>query len=597
MRNRRPSKGSSGKAQESFRGKKRGRQNHSRGENRERGERRGRGPNRGENSNDNRGDRPEGRGGQERRRRQEDGGNGGRGINRNQRAASERRNARKPFEHQQGKRKVGAKPRLMTPTEWSPKGEGVVRNEDGKRTLIWSGIPNETALVQITHRGQHQQYAHVIKTDEPSSDRVTPSCKRYDRCGGCPFMHIRMSAQDQAKLDMFRRAMDGLEHPIPMPTEVIRAGRSQSYRMVSKLVLGKAKHGALRVGARNRDGAIVPIPDCVVNDSDLNTLGKRITHLISDMEIFPYTPRHPKGMRYVVLRKSSSTGAILVTLVATQRTGWLEDLANAIFRLPLNIQGVLIHVNNEPGNAIFVRDDAGRVRTSTLTGESRLPERVNGIQYWMSAGDFFQVNIAVAAQLQRDVLEHARSFSDFPMVDLYCGAGFFTLPLAKEHGWAMGIELVNGAIQNAKRSALEQNINADFIVGDVFDEVDLVQRKIGDASPFLVVDPARRGLEVGVVEELDAMNPVAIAYVSCHPKSLARDLAAFQALGWTVEDSKVYDMFPNTVHLESLVLLTPPSDRNLRGMTHRPKRVRLKPQAVENQPDNTENPENDDSTG
>jgi 23S rRNA (uracil1939-C5)-methyltransferase len=315
------------------------------------------------------------------------------------------------------------------------------------------------------------------------------------------------------------------------------------------------------------------------------------------MEIFPYTPRHPKGMRYVVLRKSSSTGAILVTLVATQRTGWLEDLANAIFRLPLNIQGVLIHVNTDPGNAIFVRDDAGRVRTSTLTGESLLPETVNGIQYWMSAGDFFQVNIAVAARLQRDVLEHARAFSDYPMIDLYCGAGFFTLPLAKEHGWAMGIELVNGAIQNAKRAALEQNINADFIVGDVFDEVDLVKRKIGDASPFLVVDPARRGLEVGVVEELDAMNPVAIAYVSCQPKSLARDLAAFQALGWTVEDSKVYDMFPHTVHLESLVLLKPPADRTLTGMTHRPKRVRLKAQVVEIQSQDVENPENDDSNG
>jgi|GEM_PF-766418 len=500
--------------------------------------------------------------------------------------------------HNKGKSKVGAKPRVMVASSWSAKGEAVVNNPDGKRTLIWSGIPFEKAVVQVTHAGQHQSYGYVKSVDVESPYRVEPKCKRYDRCGGCPFMHLNTEGQDDAKLKLFAQAMETAEDsrveeyekslesgaftpqlepltPVTWPNKLIRVGTDEGYRMVSKLVAGRAKHGALRLGARNRNGSIVPIPDCVVTDSELNVVGKKIAYLLEVLKIFPYTPSNQSGVRYVVLRKSRATKQILVTLVVTQRTHFIQELAERIFKLPYTIQGVLIHLNSEKGNAIFVRDEQGSVRTSTLIGKREITERLGGIEYQIGSGDFFQVNIQVAERLQQDVLELSKSYREFPMIDLYCGVGLFTLPLAKEHGWAMGIEMVDGAIRRAKESAQKQKINADFISGDVFEQLDSVERKINNASPFIVVDPSRSGLADGVASSLDELNPVAIAYISCHPRSLARDLMVFREMGWTVADVKLYDMFPNTVHIESLVLLTPPSDRKHKQRQSTPKRHKM----------------------
>ena len=106
-----------------------------------------------------------------------------------------------------GKSKVGAKPRAMVASSWSAKGEAVYNTADGKRTLIWSGIPFEKAIVQITHAGQNQNFGYVKSVLEPSPYRVDPKCKRYDRCGGCPLMHLSDDGQDEAKLQLFARTM------------------------------------------------------------------------------------------------------------------------------------------------------------------------------------------------------------------------------------------------------------------------------------------------------------------------------------------------------------------------------------------------------
>ena len=140
----------------------------------------------------------------------------------------------------------------------------------------------------------------------------------------------------------------------------------------------------------------------------------------------------------------------------------------------------------------------------------------------------------------------------------------------------MGIELVDGAIKRAKEAAAEQNLNIDFVSGDVFEQLDAVERKINTASPCIVVDPSRSGLSDGVAVSLDEMNPAAIVYVSCHPKSLARDLLDFIDLGWSIDRVKLYDMFPNTVHMETVVLLTPPNDRVLEKRSSIPKRRRTR---------------------
>ena len=139
----------------------------------------------------------------------------------------------------------------------------------------------------------------------------------------------------------------------------------------------------------------------MVTDPELNTVGKRIAHLLEVLQIFTYTPSNRSGMRYVVLRKSRDTRDILVTLVVTQRTRYIEELAERIYNLPFAIKGVLVHLNSEKGNAIFVRDDKGRIRTSTLVGHREIVERVGGYEYTLGSGDFFRSILALLREFNK----------------------------------------------------------------------------------------------------------------------------------------------------------------------------------------------------
>ena len=466
-----------------------------------------------------------------------------------------------------GKNKTGAKPRLMTPDSWSAKGEAVVTYPDN-RVLVWAGIPQETALVQITHKGQNQEFGYVVLNKEsattqfafqPSQYRREAPCKRYNRCGGCPFMHMTEEGQEWAKLGILRDAFAELHIPVQLPTQLISGVSNWEYRMVSKLVAGKGAKGSLILGARNRDGDIVTIPECMVTDTQLNEVGKEVEAIIDELKIYPYTPQNPTGIRYITSRKSASSGEILVTIVATRRTEHIDELAERIYELPFSIAGVLLHLNTSEGNAIFDQGLDGSVRMTTLVGSSYITETVHDIEYQLGAGDFFQVNVDVAGLLQEDVVNISKRFHEYPMVDLYCGVGFFTLALAKEHGGAVGIETVQNAVEKAKYSADANKIPAEFYSGDVLEELHNIEKKLKKASPFFVIDPARRGLEDGVLDALLQYNPAGVLYVSCHPKSLARDVQLFLEKGWRIDGIQAYDMFPQTMHVETVVVLLPPA--------------------------------------
>ena len=482
---------------------------------------------------------------------------------------------REPNEQRKTKRKIGAKPRVMVADAWAAKGEAVISPQSsGKRTLIWAGIPDEKAVVQLTHRGQNQDYGHFVSTRKPSPFRRDAPCKRFDRCGGCSLMHLNLDGQEKAKLEMFRQEISKHEAKLSVPKHLVRAGQGEKYRFVSKLVAGRAAHGALRLGARNRDGAIVPIPDCLVNDPSLNILGKKIAHWIQELKIYPYTKQNPRGLRYIVIRKARASDSILVTLVATNKSFYLDRLAEMIINAHRSVKGVVLHLNNTIGNAIFERDEDGRVLSFRMEGQSRIKETIGEIEYEMSAGDFFQVNLDIAEKLQQDVIEASKQFSGYPMIDLYCGVGFFTLALAKEHGWALGIEGVASAIERAKSNAQLNTLRAEFRAGDVIDELEGVAKILGGASPCIVVDPARRGLEAGVIEQLLALKPAAIIYISCHPGTLIRDIKKIQKSNWVVQSLQLYDMFPQTVHVEAMAVLIPPKSTNLQKKSN-PRRIVL----------------------
>jgi len=450
---------------------------------------------------------------------------------------------------------------VVTPDEWMTRGETLVRGER-KSLVVWSGIPGEAARVKIYGQGQHQDRARFLKpAGDPDPRRRKPPCEKYDRCGGCPIMHLRPAAQNDVRLEIVKGLFASRGLAEYTPTEVIDSPEGGlGYRLVSKMVVGQSDWGRTRMGAYGRDSHdVVPIPKCPVITPALRAAGKAVAHHVIDLDIFPYESHSGRGvLRYVVMRQSRTTGEILVTLVTARRPRILHDLAERLEDAVPEIVGVHVHVNKDPGNAIYDMGEDG-IGSLRLTGKLTIEDTIAGVRLGVGPGDFFQANPGTADRMVSDVVEMLKDERERPVVDLYSGVGAFSLALAKHHGWAIGIEVVGSAVRRARENAQLNHIKAEFVAGAVEEQLHEVSGRLKGAAPVVVMDPSRKGLEASVIENVTDLKPSRVIYVSCNPSTLARDLVGFIGAGFSVAGIKAYDMFPQTSHLELVADLRPAS--------------------------------------
>jgi 23S rRNA (uracil1939-C5)-methyltransferase len=234
----------------------------------------------------------------------------------------------------------------------------------------------------------------------------------------------------------------------------------------------------------------------------------------------------------------------------------LNEFAERIASNP-EVIGVWLHLNDDPGNAIFARDEEGVVRTRPILGKSWIQEELGEISYRIGPGDFFQTNPGMAEVLYRRTLDRLDLSDGVPFLDLYCGVGGLALPAAKRTGWALGVEGLEGAVRSAREAARRNGVSAEFMAGEVLELLPDLNKRFEGQHPVITVNPARRGLEEGVVDGLISLSPRRLGYVSCNPEALARDLVLLREKGMVVEDVELFDMFPNTHHVEALALLRP----------------------------------------
>ncbi|MEC8379161.1 MAG: 23S rRNA (uracil(1939)-C(5))-methyltransferase RlmD [Myxococcota bacterium] len=480
----------------------------------------------------------------------------------------------------------------LTPTHWGTQGEAILEttSEDGKarRTIVWRGIPGEKARVRVLREGQNQRYTEVLSvTGKVDEGRRTPKCDKMDACGGCPMMHLSLSGQHSAKLSIVKSLFDAEDVGDYAPTEILEAKKAKpwDYRHTLKVAVDTTQEGHLRLGVRGRRGHVVPIPKCHVVTPLLRKVLKAVAFYVTGKselitrKVMAYgtdSDNPTVGLRYVVIRQSSGPKPeVQLCFVVGKYSALYRDVADAVMRQCPEVVSVSVHINRTPGNSIFLREvsepetfisQQGEEREerypngsfAILTGRETIEEEVGGFHYQIGAGDFFQVNPVVAKQLQDAVVNASEEYQGHAIVDLYCGVGLLTVPLAKKHGWAIGVEGGEGATARAHSNARINGVTAEFSSGDVGDSLAGVRRRLAGRTPVVVVDPARRGLEEGVLEQIIALNPLKLIYVSCGPRALARDTRALLSLGWTVESTAAFDMFPHTAHVEMVAVFRPP---------------------------------------
>lgn len=382
-------------------------------------------------------------------------------------------------------------------------------------------------------------------------------CSHFPACVGCPLVGTPYPAQLAAKDATLRDALARQHLHVTRVEPAVGSPRAFGYRNHAKLVFRsrRAPHGAREVVLgvyRPGSHSVAPADGCIVHHRLLQPVLRVLRREVERLEIPIFDERVRTGaLRYALARASSAQGAVHLTLVsAISDPPQLRELIARLRReLPTLAAGFLC-VNPTPGNVLLTSD------IRRLFGPSALLERFGDVELESRPDAFLQANAAVASRIYATVRSWLAPRPDDVALDLYCGVGGIALHLAPALRRVLGIEGQPSAVDCATSSARRRRVaNAEFVAAPVEDTLRIAGER-GLTSPTLVaVNPPRKGLTAQVVEVVAQLAPRKIAYVSCDPTSLARDLALLTARGYGVERVRAFDMLPQTPHVEAVALL------------------------------------------
>jgi 23S rRNA (uracil1939-C5)-methyltransferase len=432
---------------------------------------------------------------------------------------------------------------------------------DGTRVHVAGALPGERVAAVVEHVSPHARraWARLAAVEAPSTARVAPACPAFGACGGCVLQHLDYPAQLAWKRARVARAF--APHPplVNLPIDpCVASPHPLGYRNKSKLVAARAgarTDGSLVLGAyAPRTHDVVDLTGCRIAEPPLDETASALRALFEQAGLRPYDEQKLTGdLRHVVLRANHAGHVLAVWVVARALPNGL-DLARRFRAARPEVIGVVEHENKTRGNAILA--EAGQAGERILDGAGEIEEQISVgdrvVHLTLSPGAFFQANRAVAGLAYAALERELAVAPDERVVDAYCGVGGIALTLARRAREVVGLESHTGAVADATASAARNEIrNARFLAGDAAAALAALDR-----ADVVVLNPPRKGCAPAVLAQVARLAPRAVAYLSCDPETLARDLAVLASSGHRPTAVIPFDMLPHTPHVETLALLT-----------------------------------------
>lgn len=390
----------------------------------------------------------------------------------------------------------------------SGRGIGKLNN---KTIFIPNTLPTE--VVTIKNKVEKKKFieAEVSEWVKTSDKRVEAKCPYYDACGGCDLMHMTYPQQLQYKknkiCDILTRFSDfstGLVKEIVYDTEFYYRNKVVFH---NKEVLGLYK---------KKSYDLIPVEKCYLIDEEMNLLLK----VIRNMDL--------SCVKEVMFRRSNRTKEIMVVFSLNK----YQKIDCS--KLKEHVTSIYTVYNNS---------------YEKIYGNDYLTENLLGLSFDISPSAFFQVNTVMCEKLYTQVKTYLQASKDDQLLDLYCGTGTIGLTMASDVKKVIGVEINPDSIKDANRNKDKNGIrNAEFYASKVSDMIEELQ------GSLVVVDPPRAGLDSKTISELKTIKPKKLVYVSCDPMTLVRDLKDLSS-DFDIKEITLFDMFPQTAHVESVVLL------------------------------------------
>lgn len=437
-------------------------------------------------------------------------------------------------------------------TDIGTNGEGIGRI-DGYTVFVEGALPEEVIKVLIVKTKKHFGYGKLLEILEPSPHRVTPACPVAAKCGGCQLQHLSYEGQLAFKT---KKVKDHLERIGGFSGISVGYAKGMEepwrYRNKAQFPVG-GKTGEPEIGFyAKRSHRIIDTPVCMLQNEVNDRIVKIIRAFLAEYEIPLYDETIHRGLvRHILTRMGRRTGEIMVCLVVNGRKLPHCDVLVERLREIEGMTSIVLNVNTDQTNVILGTE------VHVLWGKETIRDYIGDVQFEISPLSFYQVNPLQTQVLYQTALDFAELEGNETVLDLYCGIGTISLFFAQKAKHVFGVEIVPEAIADAKRNAaLNSMNNADFAVGAAEDVIPRLYEEKGITADVVVVDPPRKGCDSVLLDTIAAISPKKVVYVSCDSATLARDLAYLCPKGYTIEKVQVVDMFPHTVHVETVVLLS-----------------------------------------
>ena len=434
------------------------------------------------------------------------------------------------------------------------KGLVTVEGEE-KSVIVKNGIPGQKVKFCVNKIRKGKAEGRLLEVLEKSPlETREPVCSIFPACGGCMYQTMSYEEQMKMKGDQVKEILDAaiLED---YEFEGVKASPKEfAYRNKMEFSFGdEYKDGPLSLGLHKKGSTydVLTAADCKLVHEDMTKILLCVLEYFKEKNVAYYKKmQHVGYLRHLLLRRGDQTGEILVNLVTTtQEEHDLSLLVDALLALQLEgkIVGIL-HILNDSLSDVVQSDE-----TRILYGQDFFYEKLLDMDFKITPFSFFQPNTKGAEILYKTVRDYIGDIHNMTVFDLFSGTGTIAQVLAPVAKQVIGVEIVEEAVEAAKENAEHNGLsNCRFIAGDVFKVLDEIEEK----PDVIVLDPPRDGIHPKALPKILDYGVDKIVYISCKVTSLARDLEMIQARGYQVEKCTAVDQFCQTVHVETVVLLS-----------------------------------------
>jgi len=455
----------------------------------------------------------------------------------------------------------------LTIEKFADRGKSLAR-VDGYVIFVPGAVPGDRIKATLVRRRKSFGEARIDEVIEPSPLRTTPRCKYFGACGGCKWQHVDYGAQLEAKRQSVEEAFihEGGFKDVEV-LQTLGSSRTYEYRNKMEFSFSAARwmtreeissgerfdlSFALGLHAPGFFNKVIDLEECHLQSKLSARIVNGVRAFAKEREWPPWHIRDHTGfLRHLVIRQAANTSDLMVNLVTSSHDeAKLAELAEYLKEHFPEITTFVNGVNSGVAQTAFGES------LHTVYGDGLIRDKIGDLVFEIAPNAFFQTNTFQAKRLYEITKDAADLQPEDLLYDLYCGAGTISLFVAPHVRHVVGVELIEEAVQNARANAETNGIsNVTFEAGDMLKLFTPEFVRKHGRPDVLIVDPPRAGMHPKVVKQLAALKPPRLVYVSCNPRTQARDLALLGD-AYTLDSVQPVDLFPHTFHVENVARLT-----------------------------------------